>query len=552
MWNSPIPEQRWRGFRREKPGVAAFESLASFEQASLSELKESLADHELVTLGRLLARGKKEEIEVFIRTHGPNPLFDPHCELDVPVGVAKADVLDLRTPATQQANQAILEGEVLHILFQAGEATRFAEGPLYNLNPYRMAQETSAADNAVKYYLQSIGQTVRDLDQRVSSFLLDLPLGPKQPFLLRAAIRRVIQDEIQCGRLTVEEAPARYKEALAHQKILFFVSSRHNLNQVHSENLREKFSFYGFEPSNVVTIEQELARGLTCDEEGKLRLLEDMEARDATGHLYALIQASRASDFTTYTESGRPIKPMELDAFSYFLSRGAKVMNVIRINDMDRHSTEIINAKALTFALSLFEKGYVNAIETVSNPSGQKGGTGSTFGNSEFHVLTETHENSFPLLARAFEAAVQTYLKENEGRHPAYNAMRQWADLAATRRVLKEWGGRIVFVPRQKMVGGQEISYLGVDMPMGDLSLLQSHYPSRMFQFAGDKGRELLIHDMKQKEHMGIALRSLLSQLEDPHILLTIQEVTQASSVPFSRQTGQGALYGAPCPEFEI
>ena len=67
---------------------------------------------------------------------------------------------------------------------------------------------------------------------------------------------------------------------------------------------------------------------------------------DAAGHLYALMQASRPGDFTTYTESGRPIKPMEIDAFSYFVTRGAKVLSVIRINDMDRHSTEIINAKA--------------------------------------------------------------------------------------------------------------------------------------------------------------------------------------------------------------
>ena len=80
----------------------------------------------------------------------------------------------------------------------------------------------------------------------------------------------------------------------------------------------------------------------------------------------------------------------------------------------------------------------------------------------------------------------------------------------ATRRVLKEYGGRIVFVPRQKTVEGNVISYLGVDMPMGDLSLLYSHYKSRMFQFAGPKGRELLTHDMKQKEHLARALRTLL------------------------------------------
>jgi hypothetical protein len=128
MWNSPIPEKRWTGFRDVNRGPAAFESLAHFEAAQLSELQASFPDHELVTLGRLLARGKKLEIEVFVRTHGPNPLFDPQRDLEVPVGVARADVVDLGQPAGAEANSAVLSGEVLHVLFQAGEASRFQQG----------------------------------------------------------------------------------------------------------------------------------------------------------------------------------------------------------------------------------------------------------------------------------------------------------------------------------------------------------------------------------------------------------------------------------------
>jgi hypothetical protein len=241
---------------------------------------------------------------------------------------------------------------------------------------------------------------------------------------------------------------------------------------------------------------------------------------------------------------------METVALAFLLARGAKIMSVIRINDMDRHSTEIVNGKALTYAMKIFENGYVNAIETVGNPDGQKGGTGTTFGVPDIHVLTETHENSFPDLSRPFEVAMQAYRQEHKG-SPAYNAMRQWADLAATRAALKEFGGRIVFVPRQKSVNGQDLSYLGVDMPMGDLSLLFANYKSRMFQFVGPQGRELLIHDMKVKENLPIALRTILRQLEDPDVVAAAEEIASKKIVPFARSARQTALYGAPCPEFE-
>src|SRR5581483_5169470 len=85
MWNSPIPERRWLGFRRRHRGADAFASLEKFEQAQLSELEEALSEHEAAALGRLLELGKKQEAELFVRTHGPNPLFDPQKDLDVPV-----------------------------------------------------------------------------------------------------------------------------------------------------------------------------------------------------------------------------------------------------------------------------------------------------------------------------------------------------------------------------------------------------------------------------------------------------------------------------------
>jgi hypothetical protein len=151
----------------------------------------------------------------------------------------------------------------------------------------------------------------------------------------------VVRQEIEAGRLSPQDAVKRYEQAILNQKILFFVSRRGEVNQAHDEALRKNFKFFGFNPENIMTIEQELAHGITAGEDGKLSLLTEDGSADAAGHLYALIQASRAGDFTTYTESGRPIKPMETDAFSYAIGRGARIMNVIRINDMDRHSTEM-------------------------------------------------------------------------------------------------------------------------------------------------------------------------------------------------------------------
>lgn len=541
MWNSAIPEQRWAGFRRRLRGPEAFVSVQNFEEAQALELTDALSEHDAETLGRLLARGQKAEIELFVRTHGPNPIFDPAKDLDVPVGVAKADVVPLDQAASAEANAAILRGDVVHALFQAGEATRFQAGPLFALNPLAIARESNLD-------VREIDAARERIPAPAAKLLVDMPLGPKQPLLIRAAVRRVIDAEILAGRLSAASANAAYKAALASQKILFFVSRRGGVNEMHDRALHETHRFYGFAPENLVTIEQELVRGVTADETGRVSLIDDPAAADAAGHLYALVQAARDGDFTTYTESGRPRKA-EVDAFSYLLGRGGKILSVVRINDMDRHTTEIVNARALSYALRLFEQGYVNAIETVANAEGQKGGTGTTFGDPDAHVLTETHENSFPTLSRAFEQAREDYLSRSGGRHPAYNAMRQWADLAATRRVLREYGARIVFVPRQKVLDGVERFYLGADMPMGDLSLLSGPYRSRMFQFAGPGGAELLIHDMKTREHLPIALRTILCQLEDPNIVAAAQELATGQIAPF-QPTKATAPYGAPTPEF--
>lgn len=561
MWNSPIPERRWLGFRRLNRGAAAFASLEAFEKAQVSELEEAFAEHEAAALGRLLELGKKQEAELFVRTHGPNPIFDPQNELDLPVGVARADVVNLAEAASAEAEAAILDGRIVHVLFQAGEASRFQEGPLYGLSPVSVAKsllstpagpddELGAARAVLAGDVARIDAVRADLPREVSALIVDEPLGPKQPLLLRAALRRVVQRGIDAGRIPAEEASGVYRDALGRQKILFFVSRRGRVTQLHDTALR-RFSFYGFTPQNLATIEQELVRGVRADASGRFSLVDDAEAADAAGHLYAMIQASRDGDFTTYTESGKPIKPMEMDAFSYLVNRGARVMNVIRINDMDRHTTEIINAKALSYALARFADGYVNVIETVANPEGQKGGTGTTFGDPDVHVLTETHENSFPALSRAFEAARQTYLEKSGGHHPAYNAMRQWADLGATRRVLREFGARLVFVPRLKTIGDREICYLGADMPMGDLSLLVGNYRSRMFQFSGPSDKQLLIHDMKKKDNLPIATRTILRQLEDPHVVAAAEELTSGDVVPFEAAERRPFLYGAPTPEFQ-
>src|SRR5688572_30632957 len=109
-WTSPVPERRWFGARVDFPGLQAFESFENFKRAQMSELYASLEDHERVTLARLLNRGQKVEIEVFIRGHGANPIFDPHQDLDLPVGVAEADVVSLSEPASVEAAASILQG----------------------------------------------------------------------------------------------------------------------------------------------------------------------------------------------------------------------------------------------------------------------------------------------------------------------------------------------------------------------------------------------------------------------------------------------------------
>jgi hypothetical protein len=549
LWNSPVPEARWRGRRDRHKGAAAFASKNIFEEAQQSELQESLSLPERQTLHRLLQRGQKAELELFTRTHGANPLFDPNADLNLPVGLVKADPVILETPPSEEACRSILNGEVVHVFFQAGEASRFNQGPFYGFSPMEFAADK---DNAEwEGLLNSIHTASRSLPSDVAAFLTQGPLGPKQTFLIRAALRRVVQQEIQIGRITVEQAQPLYQQALSKQKLLFFVSQQNGVAAAHDQALRNQYRFFGFDPMNVVTIEQDIIRGLSVDERGDVELVDHELACDAAGHLYALLQAVRPGDFTVYSESGRPLKSQEVEALGYLAGRGGRYLNIIRINDMDRHTTEIINAKAFSYALAKFRQGVQNVIECVSNPSGQKGGTGLTFGDLPFHFLTETHESSFPTMSRAVEAAFQAYKQTNEGQHPAYNAMRQWADLQVTRRALIEAGGRLVFVPRQKEVDGGILSYIGVDMPMGDLSLLAHVYPSRMFQLVNHKGQELCIHDMKLQEHLSLALKAILFQVNDPHVLNAARESLLDETISFSSSLPDPRPYAALAPELE-
>ncbi len=550
-WSSTVPPKRWWGFRRDKPAVAAFSSLEDFVIAQQSELYASLPVHERAALGRLLSRGQKIEIEVFLRTHGANPLFDPQAELDFPVGVAKADMVDLLKPPSREALAAILDGRVIHVLFQAGEASRFGQGPFYTLKPTDVARTQATSDASLPPLLEQADQKSALLPPALREFFMSGELGPKQSVLIRAALRRAVEWEIQLGFLKRAQAEARYAAAVRVQKLIYFVNRHQSVHLLHDETLRQRFSFFGFDPRLVVTIEQELVPGIRLDEEGNIFLREEEEAKDAAGHLYAMIQAARPGNFTCYDESGRPGKLSGEDAFGYLAELGGRFLNIIRINDMDRHSVEIINPRSLTFALDLFSRGYVNAIEAVSNPTGQKGGTGTVFGDPETHILTETHENTFPSLSRALESAMKTYLEKNKGQNPAYNAMRQWSDLAATRSALHEFGGRIVFVPRRKNLNGLAEWYIGVDMPMGDLSLLGPRYRSRMFQFVGPDGRQLAIHDMKQLDQLNLYMRTLIRQLEDPFVLAAAREVVMKESVSFDAPAAPDALYGAPAPELQ-
>lgn len=547
-WNCPVPEKRWKGFRERYSGIEAFRSWRCFEEAQMDELRSSLSQQERLSLGRLLERAQKPELEVFTRTRGCNPLFDPETDLNMVVGIAKAEPVFLDQPASAEANQAILMGDVVHVLFQAGEASRFNQGPFYNLSPVQFAIQSS--NPKWKPLLTQISKAAENLDSRVSEFLTYEKLGPKQPLFIRAALRRIVQSEINAKRLSVKKAMAVYEHALREQKLLFFVSQQGQVSQMHDDVLRKRFSFFGFNPENIVTIEQDLIHGLTVSAEGEVSLLSESWAQDAAGHLYALLQSVRPGDFVTYSETGRPLRADDFEALGYLAGRGGKFLNVIRINDMDRHTTEIVNTKALSYAMGQFRNGIVNVIECVSNPTGQKGGTGLTFGDLPYHFLTETHENSFPVLSRAFESALNIYRQAHQGRNPAYNAMRQWADLQATRTALRQAGGRLVFIPRQKELAGQTMTYLGVDMPMGDLSLLAHVYPSKMFQFIDEQQRELCIHDVKLQDHLDAALRTILHQVQEKHIIDAANEHHLGNKVDFSAFYNDPSPYAAPSAEF--
>ena len=247
----------------------------------------------------------------------------------MPVGVSKADgVVSLDDlPSVEVANQAILMMDrfLAHVASKPAKRAGSRKVRLYRLSPVDVARRwKESLDTEAKYFLETLDHAGHDLDPKVRAWILETPLGPKQPVLIRAALRRVVQDEIDTGRLDVTDATTRYKEAIANQKLLFFVSQNSDVNTLHDQALRERFSFFGFSPDNIVTIEQEVARGLTVNADGRVSFVDEPYGADAAGHLYALIQAARTTGFTTccYTPSGRAIKPMGLDAFSYVISRG--------------------------------------------------------------------------------------------------------------------------------------------------------------------------------------------------------------------------------------
>jgi hypothetical protein len=74
-----------------------------------------------------------------------------------------------------------------------------------------------------------------------------------------------------------------------------------------------------------------------------------------------------------------------------------------------------------------------------------------------------------------------------------------------------------------------------------------------MFQVTGPGGRELLIHDMKQLDQLNIHLRTVLHQLEDPHILAAARELLLGETIPFipASPSDKEFVYNAPTPEFQ-
>ena len=67
---------------------------------------------------------------------------------------------------------------------------------------------------------------------------------------------------------------------------------------------------------------------------------------------------------------------------------------------------------------------------------------------------------------------------------------------------------------------------------------------------AGPEGHELVIHDMKKKDNLPIATRTLLRQLEDPHVQAAAEEIAGGALQPFTNPPAPGPVYGAPTPEF--
>lgn len=174
-------------------------------------------------LGWLLSCGNKAEIEIFVRGHGANPIFSPQEPLGFGVGVAKADIVNMSEPVSEEAAHAILNGDIVHLLFQAGEGSRFKQGPFYNINPM-VAADVFKDEVDTSAEIKKIEAAVKSLPANIAQFILEEAFGPKQAVLIRAALRRIIKNEIEAGRLTVDKAETRYEEALKAQKIIFLIS----------------------------------------------------------------------------------------------------------------------------------------------------------------------------------------------------------------------------------------------------------------------------------------------------------------------------------------
>ena len=357
-----------------------------------------------------------------------------------------------------KARKLLLDGKYVPMYLFAGAATRLKRGAMYPLDLWSVAQ---------------------DLELEIPSEIFRLGMGPRQ----------LIANYIKMKKLATEEG-VDLKDLMSKQKAVMAVNA-----DIVESSIADfvKNNFYGYQPQNVLWIEQPTYTGEEYDQEGNLKSAPN-SARLPFGHGDNFMQLAQKGQVFRINEAGERIYVQDKDVLNV-LSEDTYIASH-RLNDLTKFSSQsVIDEDNLALGLFYHDQGYNLVGELVDNPTKQKGGN-----------VVISPEKGKAFLLETSNAKGSSHLMEllNEAgqKGAPYNAFRLLYKVGTLKNELLENDHALPFNLRFKD------GYFYLEAVTGDVTQMEK---ARAMFFTSGK----TIRDMKELVHVPDAVEAMKEQDEE-------------------------------------